>query len=104
MGRGVVCYLASRHPEAVKDLFLTDVGFAGSLVAAQDDTLSADELAYKKAATEWMKMDGAYIDGNYPVIQYSEMLYGGHFTAMEAPAPFADALIEFTSKLKNSTY
>lgn len=32
-GTGVVCYLTSRHPEAVKDLFLTDVGFAGSLVA-----------------------------------------------------------------------
>ena len=61
MGRGVVCYLASRHPEAVKGLLLTDVGFAGSLVSAQDDTLSADELAYKKAATEWMKMNGAYI-------------------------------------------
>ncbi len=196
MGRGVVCYLASRHPEAVKGLFLTDVGFAGSLVAAQDDTLSAEELAYKKAATEWMKMDGAYIgiqstrplslgyglsdspvgmagwllekyhdwsdwdrfsyddfldnfviywmtncaqssvrayygnsftlppiakvtvptaivrfpkdilpvpkswiDRNYPVIEYREMPYGGHFTAMEAPAPFADALIEFINKI-----
>lgn len=198
MGRGVVCYLASRHPETVKGLLLTDVGFVGSLVAAQDDALSPDELAYKKAAAEWMKMDGAYIgiqstrplslgyglsdspvgmaawllekyhdwsdwdrfsyddfldnfvlywmtdcaqssirayygnsftlpplgkvtvptaiarfpkdilpvpeswiEKNYPVIQYSEMPYGGHFTAMEAPVPFADAFIEFINKLRD---
>lgn len=197
MGRGVVCYMASRHPEAVEGLLLTDVGFAGGLVAAEDDTLSADELAYKKAALEWMKKDGAYIaiqstkpsslgyglsdspagmagwllekyhdwsdwdrfsyndfldnfvlywmtncaptsiiayygnsytlpamgnvtapvaiarfpkdilpvpkswiERNYSVIQFSEMPYGGHFTAMEAPVPFANSLIEFIDKLK----
>lgn len=42
----------------------------------------------------------SWIESNYSAIQYSEMPYGGHFTAMEAPVPFADALIEFINKLR----
>lgn len=37
----------------------------------------------------------SWIERNYNLIQFSEMPYGGHFTAMEAPEPFAKALSEF---------
>lgn len=194
MGRGVACYLADRYPDEVRGLLLTDVGFAGDIVAQADSSLSPEELEYKEAATEWMRMDGAYISiqstkplslgyglddspagmagwllekfhdwsdwerfslddlcdnltlywmcgcagssirmyhGNsftlppmgriaqpvgiarfpkdilpvprswierhYNLVQFSEMPYGGHFTAMEAPEPFAQALTEFIS-------
>ena len=40
------------------------------------------------------------IERNYPLVQFSEMPYGGHFTAMEAPEPFALALREFITKLR----
>lgn len=40
----------------------------------------------------------SWIERNYNLIQYSEMPYGGHFTAMEAPEPFAQALSEFIAK------
>ena len=40
-----------------------------------------------------------WIERNYPLVQFSEMPYGGHFTAMEAPEPFALALREFISML-----
>lgn len=196
MGRGVVCYLASRHPDTVKGLMLTDVGLAKDIVTAPDSALTADEREYKRAASEWLQKEGAYISiqstkpsslgfglsdsptgmagllvekfhdwsdrehlsmedlldnltvywmtncaqssirayyGNsytlpemgqvsvpmgiarfpkdilpvpktwiekhYNLIQFSEMPYGGHFTAMEAPEPFADALKEFIAKL-----
>lgn len=196
MGRGVACYLADRYPKEICGLFLTDVGFARDIVTAADSVLSHEELEYKKAATEWMRLDGAYIgiqstrplsmgyglsdspagmagwlfekfhdwsdwerfgmdnlcdnltlywmcdcaatsirmyhgntftlppmgkiacpvgmaqfpkdilpvprawiERNYNLVQYTEMLYGGHFTAMEAPAPFATALREFIGRL-----
>lgn len=196
MGRGVSCYLASRYPDNVSGLLLTDVGFAKDIVTAPDNTLSPEEIKYKKAASEWMHDDAAYIniqstkpfslgyglsdspagmagwllekfhdwsdwlrfskddlcdnltlywmcdcaatsirmyhgntftlppmgkitqpvaiaqfpkdilpvpkswiERNYNLIQYSEMPYGGHFTAMEAPGPFAEALSDFISKL-----
>lgn len=196
MGRGVSCYLASRYPDNVSGLLLTDVGFAKDIVTAPDNTLSPEEIKYKKAASEWMRDDAAYIniqstkpfslgyglsdspagmagwllekfhgwsdwmrfskddlcdnltlywmcdcastsirmyhgntftlppmgkitqpvaiaqfpkdilpvpkswiERNYNLIQYSEMPYGGHFTAMEAPEPFAEALSDFISKL-----
>lgn len=41
----------------------------------------------------------AWIERNYNLIQYSEMPYGGHFTAMEAPEAFAGALKEFVGRL-----
>lgn len=40
----------------------------------------------------------SWIERNYNLIQYSRMPYGGHFTAMEAPQPFADALKEFIGR------
>lgn len=195
MGRGVACYLASRYPQEVRGLFLTDLGFAKDIVASSDSSLSPEELEYKDAATRWMRYDGAYIgiqstkplslgyglsdspvgmagwllekfhdwsdwqrfgiddlcdnltlywmcdcaatsirmyhgntftlppmgeiaqpvgvaqfpkdilpvprtwiERHYHLIQYSEMPYGGHFTAMEAPQPFAQALKEFIGR------
>ncbi len=41
-----------------------------------------------------------WIERNYSLVQFSEMPYGGHFTAMEAPEPFALALREFITKLR----
>lgn len=196
MGRGVACYLADRYREEVRGLFLTDVGFAKDIVAASDDSLTAEELKYKEAASEWMRYDGAYIniqstrplslgygicdspagmagwllekyhdwsdwerfslddlcdcltlywmcgcaatsirmyhgnsftlppsgritqpvgiarfpkdilpvpkswiERNYHLVQYSEMPYGGHFTALEAPGPFANSLAAFIHKI-----
>lgn len=196
MGRGVLFYMAANHPEEISGLFLTDVGFASDIVATPDDKLPAEWLEYKKAATEWMRYQGAYINiqgtkpyslgyglcdspaamagwlvekyhdwsdwkrfsmedllnnltlywmtgcapssitayyGNsntlpelgeitatvgmarfphdilpvpkswiekhYNLIQFSEMPYGGHFTAMEAPEPFAMTLKSFVSLL-----
>ena len=61
MGRGVTCYLASRYPQEVKGIHLTDVGFAGDLVAAADETLTKEELDYKRRAQEWLCKEGAYI-------------------------------------------
>lgn len=198
MGRGVVCYLASRYPDTVKGLLLTDVGLAKDIVAAPDSALTAEEREYKRAASEWLQKNGAYISiqstkpsslgfglsdspagmagwlvekfhdwsdwerlstedlldnltvywmtncaqssirayyGNsctlpemgqvsapvgiarfpkdilpvpkiwiekhYNLLQYSEMPCGGHFTAMEAPEPFANALKEFIAKLQS---
>ena len=40
-----------------------------------------------------------WIERNYNLIQYSEMPYGGHFTAMEAPEAFAEALSKFVDSL-----
>lgn len=196
MGRGVAYYLADRYPAEISGLFLTDMGFARDIMTAPENTLTADELKYKEAAAEWMRIDGAYINiqstkplslgyslsdspagmagwllekfhdwsdwehfsmddlcdnltlywmcncaatsimmyhGNtftlppmgrithpvgiaqfpkdilpvpktwierhYNLVQYSEMPYGGHFTAMEAPVPFSKALSEFVSRL-----
>lgn len=196
MGRGVACYLADRYPAEINGLFLTDMGFARDIMTAPENTLTADELKYKEAAAEWMRIDGAYIsiqstkplslghalsdspagiagwllekfhdwsdwerfsmddlcdnltlywmcncaatsimmyhgntftlppmgritqpvgiaqfpkdilpvpktwiERNYNLVQYSEMPYGGHFTAMEAPGPFSKALAEFVGRL-----
>lgn len=197
MGRGVVCYLASRYPKSVRGLMLTDVGFAKDIATSPDDKLTSEDLDYKHAAIEWLQKEGAYIniqstkpmslgyglsdspagmtgwlvekyhdwsdwerfsiddlldnmtlywmtncaqssvrqyygnsytlppmgnvtvptaiahfpkdilpvprawiERNYPLVQFTEMPYGGHFTAMEAPEPFASALREFIDKLK----
>ena len=62
MGRGVTCYLAARYPNEVKGIHLTDVGFAGELVAAPDENLTPAELAYKRRAIDWQRMEGAYIN------------------------------------------
>ena len=62
MGRGVTCYLAARYPQEVRGIHLTDVGLAGDLAAAPDETLTPDELAYKRRANEWMRVEGAYIN------------------------------------------
>lgn len=64
MGRGVTCYLASRYPQEVKGIHLTDAGFAGDLVAAADETLTPSELDYKQRANEWLRKEGAYIKIN----------------------------------------
>lgn len=41
----------------------------------------------------------SWIERNYNLIQYTEMPYGGHFTAMEAPGPFAKALRDFIRQI-----
>lgn len=40
----------------------------------------------------------AWIERNYNLVQYTLMPHGGHFTAMEAPEPFASALSDFIDK------
>lgn len=62
MGRGVVCYLASRYPYEVKGLHLTDVGMAKGILTAPDNTLSAEEFDYKHRAQQWLTHEGAYIN------------------------------------------
>lgn len=196
MGRGVLLYLAANHSEEVVGLHLTDVGVAGSIMTASDDSLSPDYLDYKRSMLRWMRYDGAYIniqgskpyslgyglsdspaamagwllekfhdwsdwerftmndllnnltlywmtrcssssitayhgnsfslpplgkvnqpvaiarfphdilpvprrwiEENYNVVQFNEMPYGGHFTAMEAPEPFANDIINFVNHL-----
>ena len=196
MGRGVTCYLAARYPGEVMGIHLTVVGMAGDLVAAPDETLTPDELSYKRRANEWTRMEGAYIsinstkpqtlayllsdspagmaawitekyhawsdwplltmddildcltlywmtntactsirayhgnsftlpplgkigvptaiaafprdvlpvprawvERNYPVIMYTEMPRGGHFTALEQPKEFAENIIQFMDKI-----
>ena len=198
MGRGILSYIAARYPDEIEGLLLTDVGFAGEIVTTPDEKLSPEWLHYKKAATEWMKHQGAYISiqgtkpyslgyglcdspsgmagwliekfhdwsdwerfslddilhnltlywmtgcvpssitayygntntlpslGNiqvpigiarfphdilpvpkdwieqhYNLIHFTEIPYGGHFTAMEAPVPFANALKSFIKQLKS---
>jgi len=61
MGRGVTCYLAARYPREVRGIHLTDAGLAGDLIAAPDEVLTPAELAYKRRAMEWQRMEGAYI-------------------------------------------
>ena len=196
MGRGVTCYLAARYPGEVMGIHLTDVGMAGDLVTAPDETLTPDELSYKRRANEWTRMEGAYIsinstkpqtlayllsdspagmaawitekyhawsdwplltmddildcltlywmtntactsirayhgnsftlpplgkigvptaiaafpcdvlpvprawvERNYPVIMYTEMPRGGHFTALEQPKEFAENIIQFMDRI-----
>ena len=62
MGRGVTCYLAANHPEEIRGIHLTDVGFAADLVAAPDETLTSAGLAYKQRAVKWQREEGAYIN------------------------------------------
>ena len=62
MGRGVTCYLAANHPQEIRGIHLTDVGFASDLVAAPDEQLTPAELDYKHRANEWLRREGAYIN------------------------------------------
>lgn len=62
MGRGVTCYLATRYPQEVRGIHLTDVGFASDLAAAADEDLTPAELDYKRRANEWLRKEGAYIN------------------------------------------
>ena len=62
MGRGVTCYLATRYPQEVRGILLTDVGSVGELISAPDEKLAPAELAYKRKAIEWQRMEGAYIN------------------------------------------
>lgn len=62
MGRGVTCYLATRYPQEVRGIHLTDVGLAADLVTAPDTELTPVERAYKQKAIEWQRMEGAYIN------------------------------------------
>ena len=196
MGRGVTCYLASRYPEEVAGIHLTDAGFAGNLMVKPDADLTPVELAYKRRASEWVRMEGVYIqmhstkpqtlafalsdspagmaawitekyhawsdwplltmddlcdcltlywitntactsirayhgntftlppmdkitvptafaafphdvlpaprewiERNFPVIMYTEMAHGGHFTALEQPEAFAENVSQFMKRL-----
>lgn len=40
-----------------------------------------------------------WVEKNYPVIMYSEMPHGGHFTALELPDKFAENILQFKNKL-----
>ena len=197
MGRGVTCYLATRHPDVVRGIHLTDVGLVRELIHASDEELSHEELDYKHRASEWLKQEAAYMnihstkpetlayalgdspvgmaswllekyhawsdpglltmddlcdsltlywmtntactsirayygntftlpemgrvnvptaiaafprdvlpaprewtEKNYSVIRYTEMLRGGHFTALEQPEAFAEDISEFMEALK----
>ena len=40
-----------------------------------------------------------WVERNYPVIQYTEMARGGHFTALEQPGPFAQDVSRFMDKI-----
>lgn len=40
-----------------------------------------------------------WIEDNYNVVHFSEMPFGGHFTAMEAPEPFSTDLHKFVNSL-----
>ncbi|AEE16472.1 epoxide hydrolase family protein [Treponema brennaborense] len=64
MGRGVTCYLASRYPNEVKGIHLTDVGMAAELVGAPDSKLNSAELDYKRKVNEWLRTEGVYISMN----------------------------------------
>lgn len=196
MGRGVTCYLATRYPQEVRGIHLTDVGLVGELVSTADEDLTPEERSYKHKAIEWQRMEGAYInihstkpqtlayllsdspagmaawitekyhawsdwplltmddildcltlywmtntactsirayhgnsftlpplgkvsvptaiaafphdvlpaprawvERNYPVIMYTQMPRGGHFTALEQPEQFAENISEFMNKI-----
>lgn len=62
MGRGVTCYLATRYPEEVKGIHLTDVGLIKEILNAEDEKLTPDEILYKHKAKEWLKTESAYIN------------------------------------------
>lgn len=197
MGRGVTCYLATRYPQEVRGIHLTDVGLVGELVSAADEKLTPAERSYKRKAIEWQRMESAYInihstkpqtlayllsdspagmaawitekyhawsdwplltmddlcdcltlywmtnttctsirayhgnsftlpplgkvtvptaiaafphdilpaprewvERNYPVIMYTEMPRGGHFTALEQPEKFAENISQFMNMIK----
>ena len=40
-----------------------------------------------------------WVERNYPVVMYSTMPRGGHFTALEQPGPFAQNITEFISRI-----
>ena len=48
---------------------------------------------------EILPVSTAWIERNYPLVQFSEMPYGGHLPTREAPEPFALVLREFISML-----
>ena len=41
-----------------------------------------------------------WIEKHYPVVQYTQMPRGGHFTALEQPKEFAEDIKNFVAKLK----
>lgn len=42
-----------------------------------------------------LPMPREWVEKNYPVVMYSEMKYGGHFTALESPKEFAENISQF---------
>ena len=40
-----------------------------------------------------------WVDQNYPVIMYTEMPHGGHFTALEQPKEFSENIVRFMNEL-----
>ena len=55
--------------------------------------IAAFPKAVLPAPKEW-------IEKHYPVVQYTQMLRGGHFTALEQPKEFAEDIKNFVAKLK----
>lgn len=40
-----------------------------------------------------------WVEQNYPVIMYTEMSRGGHFTALEQPKEFSESIVQFMNKI-----
>lgn len=62
VGRGVTHFLAQNYPNEIRGIHLTDVGIVRELIVASDESLSQEELDYKRRATEWLQNEGAYIN------------------------------------------
>lgn len=46
----MVCYLASRYPDEVRGIHLTDVGLVADIVSSPAEKLTPAELNYKRRA------------------------------------------------------
>lgn len=88
MGRGILFYMASSHPESIIGLHLTDVGFASDIVSAPDTVLTDSCLEYKRNALHWMRKEGAYIS------MQSTKPYSLGYGMTDSPAGMATWLIE----------
>lgn len=46
-----------------------------------------------------LPMPRTWVEENYPVVMYTEMKHGGHFTALESPKEFSDSISQFINKI-----
>lgn len=62
IGSGVTRYLASKYPEFLTAIHLTDVGIIKDIAfASNNDNLSQEEIQYKQTALQWISQEGAYM-------------------------------------------